>query len=253
MRAVLRALRPGASAAATQVSSGYEIIAPADLVRLGGALETAWQDDLIPAAQHELVQAQLEAFWQGKTVPVFDVFVRLLQRIPDVSRKSLLEVGCSSGYYADVLRARGLLTRYAGCDYSASFVELARTRLPDLEFQVHEATRLGYPDASYDIVVSGCCILHIANYPAAIREAARVAREHVMFHRTPILHTTPTTHYRKLAYGVPCLEIHFNESDLLRHFASAGLRVIDVDTVTVDTEARSGDVRVMKSYLCEKV
>src|SRR5262249_27761543 len=150
--------------------------------------------------------------------PVYDVFLRLVERIADIDAKTLLEVGCSSGYYADVLHARHPRTRYAGCDFAPEFVALARRRLAGLDFRVEDATKLGYADASWDVVVSGGCILHISDYPAAIREAARVARSWVLFHRTPVLHVTPTRHYRKLAYGVPCIEIHFNETELLERF-----------------------------------
>jgi ubiquinone/menaquinone biosynthesis C-methylase UbiE len=181
------------------------------------------------------------------------VFVELIGRIPDVGRKTLLEVGCSAGHYADVLRARGLTTAYSGCDYSAAFIDRARGRLPGVAFDVQDAARLAYPDASFDIVVSGCCILHIADYPSAIRESARVARGHVLFHRTPVLHTTPTKHYRKLAYGVPCLEIHFNESELLGHFRDAGLRLVDAETIAIGGHAPAGDVELNKSYLCERI
>jgi SAM-dependent methyltransferase len=234
------------------VSTGYQVIAPAEIERVAAALGSAWQDPAMPRAQLAVAEAELQAFARSERVPVFDVFVNLLKRVPDVGAKTLLEVGCSSGYYADVLRLRGLNTRYTGCDFSSAFIDLGRSRQPGIELEVQDATRLRYPDRSRDIVVSGCCILHIADYPAAIREAARVAREYVLFHRTPVLHTTPTTFYRKLAYGVQCLEIHFNETELLRHFRVAGLRVVDAETVSLGGHAPAGDVLLVKSYLCEK-
>jgi SAM-dependent methyltransferase len=235
------------------VSTGYEVIPPAHVQRVAAELGSAWQDPAIPKAQLEVAEAELQKFARSERLPVFDVFVDLVARIPDVGEKTLLEVGCASGYYADVLRLRGFTTQYAGCDFSNSFIDLARSRLPGVELEVQDATRLRYPDFSRDIVVSGCCILHIADYPAAIREAARVAREYVLFHRTPVLHTSPTTYYRKLAYGVQCLEIHFNETELLLHFKAAGLRLVDIETVGVGDQAPPGDVHLVKSYLCAKI
>lgn len=249
IRGTLRTVTPDGRG----VSSGYETIRASDVEHIATELASAWQDPGIPAAQLELAERELLAFGRQEPVPVFDVFIHLLQQIPNVSAKTLLEVGCASGYYADVLRLRGLASRYAGCDFSPAFIDLARARMPNAELDVRDATRLGYPDASRDIVVSGCCILHIAEYQAAIREAARVAREYVLFHRTPVLHRAPTTYYRKLAYGVPCLEIHFNETELLRHFRAAGLRLVSAETVSVGGHAPQGDVQLVKSYLCEKV
>lgn len=237
---------------APSVSIGYEPVPPEDLSRVAAELAEAWKSAGLAAAQLQVVTAELGAFARGEPIPVYDVFIRLLARIPDVDAKSLLEVGCSSGYYASVLRLRDLRTKYAGCDFAPEFVALARRRYPGLDFRVEDATRLGYADASWDIVVSGCCILHIPNYPAAIREAARVARSWVLFHRTPVIHTTPTRHYRKLAYGVPCIEIHFNETELLGLFRAVGLQLVDAETVSVGGEALEGDVQVMKSYLCAK-
>lgn len=247
LRGALRRVRSGGTA-----PTGYEPIARSDLATVTKSLDGAWQDPAIPSAQLELVEQELARFARHEPVAVYDVFLHLLERIPDIRTKSLLEIGCSSGYYCDVLRAKGWSTSYAGCDFSTSFVTLARRRLPGVEFEVQDATRLTYPDASRDVVVSGCCILHIADYAAAIREAARVAREYVLFHRTPVLHLADTSYYRKRAYGVECLEIHFNETELLRLFSSAGLHVEEVETVSVGGMAPAGDVLVLKSYLCRK-
>lgn len=253
---IRRALRAMMSApapeAARPVSAGYVPIPPGDVARVAAQLADAWQSPSIPRAQLEVAEAELGRFERHEPVAVFDVFVDMLSRIPDVGRLSLLEVGCASGYYADVLRLREFATAYAGCDYSPALIDLARTRHPKTPLEVQDATRLTYRDGAYDIVVSGCCILHIPDYAAAIRESARVARKYVLFHRTPVLHTSPTTHYRKLAYGVECVETHFNETELLRLFRSAGLHLVDAATVSVGGPAPPGDVHVVKSYLCEK-
>lgn len=251
-RALRAAVTPPSAAGEPRVSEGYEVIAPSDVTRVSMQLSGAWQNPSIPQAQLQVAGAELRAFEQHQPVAVFDTFVQLLRGIPGVDDMTLLEVGCASGYYADVLRLRGLHTRYSGCDYSAPLIELARARLPGTPLEVRDATRLGYEDAAFDIVVSGCVILHVPDYAAAIRETARVARRHVLFHRTPMLHTSPTTHYRKRAYGVECVEIHFNEGELLRRFRDAGLQLIDVATVSVGGHAPPGDVHVVKSYLCEK-
>lgn len=248
----LRALRPSGRATPA-VSSDYRPLSPEEAARVAGELANAWQSETIPAAQLVIVEDELRRFGRGEPVPVFDVFVDLLREIPDVGQMTLLEVGCSSGFYADVLKARQLDTRYAGCDYSPAFVDMARRRQPGLRFDVEDATSLAYPDGSFDIVVSGCCILHIHEYEGAIREASRVARRYILFHRTPVLHVSPTTHYSKRAYGVECVEIHFNETELLRLFREAGMRVVAARAVSAGGHAPANDVHVVKSYLCEKL
>ena len=215
------------------------------------ALKGAWQHDDIPRLQRAGVERSLAEYRAGAAMPAFDVLVKLLRPLAEgTPGQNLLEIGCSSGYYSEILAMRGLDLRYSGCDYSPAFVDMARRLYPQLQFDVADATALGYADATYDIVVSGCCLLHIADYNAAIAETARVARRHVVFHRTPVVHTLPTQFFTKLAYGVKTVEIHFAEHELVALFASHGLRVVAVETL--NTDWRQGDAFAMKTYLCEK-
>ena len=92
---------------------------------------------------------------------------------------------------------------------------MARKKYPSLDFDVGDATDLHYADKSFDIVVSGACLLHIPEYWKGIAEAARVASDYVIFHRTPIVWGQAEQWYRKQAYGVETVEIHFNEDDFL--------------------------------------
>ena len=164
----------------------------------------------------------------------------------------VLEIGCSSGYYSEVFAIKQLGLRYEGCDYSAAFIDLARRLYPGIAFEVGDATGLRYADRSFDVVVSGGCILHIPEYERAIAEAARVSRRWVAFHRTPVLHMHGPVTYTKKAYGVETIEIHFNEQALLRLFSAHGMRVVDINTHSIGWEEASADALAMKTYLCEK-
>lgn len=215
-------------------------------------LKNAWQAPDLPARQRVGVDRELAAYRAGAPIRTVDSLVQMVASLRSThGRLSLLEVGCSSGYYSEALAIKGVDVEYAGCDYSEGFVELARRYYPTLDFRVEDATALRYPDASYDVVLSGCCLLHIPEYESAIREAARVARRHVIFHRTPVLHQTPTTYFTKRAYGVKTVEIHFNEHELVSLFARHGLCVVGVETL--DTAWRRGDAYATKSYLCRRI
>jgi SAM-dependent methyltransferase len=236
------------------VSTGYRRIETAQYLHQGSALRNAWQNESIPAAQRRLVDRQLAAYRAGASIPVFDVLVRLLEPLvasfhsPEPVK--LLEIGCSSGYHVEVLRQRNVHVAYEGCDYSKSFVEQARTHYPDVPFSVADATSLPMSSESVDIVLSGCCLLHIPEYEEAIKEAARIATRYVIFHRTPVLHNVATTHYRKRAYGVETIEIHFNEEEFVGLVAKHGLRIIGVTTLDVAWER--GAMYATKEYVCEK-
>jgi len=239
------------SRSARSVSKNYVELDAGTLQTVETELQGAWQDSSLPERQRKLVDSQLKSYLAGEPVPVFDTLVEALNKLPPAERTSLLEIGCSSGYYSEVLAARGIDARYHGCDYSKAFIELARRHYPALPFDVMDATQLGYAGGQFDVVVSGGCLLHIFDYPKAIAETAKVARHHAIFHRTPVLHKSKTRHFTKEAYGVKTIEIHFNERELVRLFARHDLQVVDI--LTIDVSARDDDVLAVKTYVCRKV
>ncbi|WP_253958363.1 methyltransferase domain-containing protein [Rhizobium sp. WYJ-E13] len=224
--------------------------------RDGEALRLAdsWKAEDLPARQRALVERQLKDYRAGAAIDVFDVFTAALSRIGDFpSQASLLEIGCSSGYYSEVLEVSGLPLRYHGCDYSGAFIEMARRTYPACSFDLEDATRLRYADEAFDVVVSGCCLLHIPDYKAAIAESARVAKGHVIFHRTPVVYGEPTKYFRKQAYGVETVEIHFSEPELLDLFELHGLEV--QATFTLNNSPDPDDPSkgsANRTYLCRK-
>lgn len=238
-------------------SGTYRRLADGDRETVSATLRGAWRAEEIPLRQRAGVDRSLEAYRAGAPSADFDSLVMVLRSLGNRARlagrplNSVLEVGCASGYYSEVLAIKGIELLYFGCDYSAPLIALAKRCYPDLDFRVEDATRLRYPDASFDVVISGCCLLHIPEFQSAILETARVARQFAIFLRTPILHNTPTKYFRKRAYGVETIEIHFNEGQFVDLLCGANLRVIGVSTL--NAAWRSGDSYATKSYVCEKV
>ena len=163
---------------------------------------------------------------------------------------SVLEVGCSSGFYSEVFEIARLDLSYAGCDYSDAFIELARQKYPALRFDVEDATALKYGDNAFDIVISGCCLLHIPEYEVAVAETARVTCRYAIFHRTPVVLGQPNVYYRKQAYGVETVEIHFNEPQFLKLLDRQGLELIA--TYTLDEFVQDGVGSANRTYVCKK-
>lgn len=163
-------------------------------------LRMAWKDHDFRDQQRKLIDLQLAEYRHGAAIDVFDVMVKSLRGLQGgAERMRVLEVGCSSGYYSEVLDISGLDLDYAGCDYSEAFVAMARQRYPGLQFDVQDATRLQYADNDYDVVISGCCPLHIPEWQAAVAETARVASRYAIFHRIPVVMGQPNKFYRKWA------------------------------------------------------
>lgn len=249
-----RVARVAQSVSNEPVSADYRQIDEASLDGISRSLRDSWQDASIPEKQRAIVDPQLKSYRDGKPVPVFDALVEIItSNIDRLEGARVLEVGCSSGYYSEVFSIKGLPIRYAGCDYSAAFIGLARRLYPGVSFDVQDATSLQYGNRSFDIVVSGGCILHIPEYERAIAEASRVSRRWVIFHRTPVLHVGGPMAYTKKAYGIDSLEVHFNEQALVRLFTKYGMRIVDINTHSIGWEAGRSDALAMKTYLCEKI
>jgi SAM-dependent methyltransferase len=247
LKRVFRVISPAAG-----VSTDYVEMEISEAGGESARLRDAWQADDLPQRQRKLVDAQLAAFRRGTPVAVFDVIVQALrQLVPKDKRMSLLEVGCSSGYYAEVLEIAGLNVNYAGCDYSEAFIAMARQKYPALGFEVEDATALRYEENTFDVVISGCCLLHIPEYELAVAETARVAREYAIFHRTPVVVGQANKYYRKRAYGVETVEIHFNEPQFLALLAANGLQVIETHTLAETIDAGVGSAS--RTYVCRKI
>lgn len=245
-KAVLAPLR-GPSASTNYVELGRD-----EAGVEGARLRGAWQSADMPGLQRELVERQLAAYRRGEAVDNFDVMRRVLGELGFTEGPvSLLEIGCSSGYYSEVIAPVAPGFAYSGCDYSPAFVEMAQRHYPSLPFRVEDTTRLSYTDAAFDVVVSGCCLLHVPEYPAGVAETARVARRVAVFHRTPVMVGQPEKVFRKLAYGVETIEIHVNEADFIDLLTTSGLDLIA--THTLSQTIGNGVGSAVRTYVTRKV
>ena len=214
-------------------------------------LTDSWRHESIPTRQRKLVERELTKFRSGAKVKNFSIMQQALRDLRLTSGPvSLLEIGCSSGYYSEVIEGISPGFSYHGCDYSTSFIEMAKAHYPSIPFDVEDATRLNYPDNHFDVVLSGCCLLHIPNYEAAITETARVSKTFSIFHRTPVVIGGPQQVFRKKAYGVDTIEIHFQETDFLRLLRESSLDLLATYSLSEPVGDHVGTA--VRTYVCQK-
>jgi ubiquinone/menaquinone biosynthesis C-methylase UbiE len=250
LRKLLKRMR-GTLLPGTVVSTHYVELRDCVVGDEASRLRSAWKADELPRKQRQLVNRQLAEFRKGMPVDVFDVMVAALRDLSLGEHvTSVLEVGCSSGFYSEVIDIAGLPVAYAGCDYSEAFIALARKTYPALQFDVEDATALSYQNGAFDVVISGCCLLHIPEYETAVAETVRVAKRYAIFHRTPVVTGQPNMYFRKLAYGVETVEIHFNEPEFLALLQKHGLELLQTYTLSEQREGELG--RATRTYLCRK-
>lgn len=196
-------------------------------------LSEAWQNPAIANQQDTLASNEFEKWKAGKPLAPFDA---LQDCMKGLSRgQTILEIGCGTGYYLDVITWLCGGHDYFGVDYSAAAIDLAiEKRGP--HFRVMDATLLDFPNRAFSVVISGSVLLHIVDWRTALKEAARVCSDWLILHRTPVS-DQPTKYFFKNAYGVKCVEIHFNRQELLDECALNGFSLSKSVFVTAGQES----------------
>ena len=147
-------------------STDYRVLGGLQEARDMTASSGGWLAARTVARQERAYRSLIAAMKRGEPRLDFRVAAEAIAATGLVQPR-LLEVGCGSGYYADVFAA--LLpggVRYTGVDYSNAMIARARARAPATAFEVADATRLPYADGAFDIVFNGVSLMHIIDYQA---------------------------------------------------------------------------------------
>ncbi len=109
---------------------------------------------------------------------IADVHDELVRRLGAASGERWLDVATGTGAVA--LRAARAGAEVTGVDYAEALVETARRLAVDegleVRFDVGDAERLPYPDASFDVVSSSFGVIFAPDQARAAGELARVTR-----------------------------------------------------------------------------
>ena len=98
-----------------------------------------------------------------------------VQRRSELAKsRSSLDVGCGPGLAAQVFSRT--IANVSGVDASATFIDIARERLPGRNFRVGEMETLPHADRSFDVVTGFNAFQYAASPLNALREARRVAQ-----------------------------------------------------------------------------
>ena len=200
------------------------------------------------AAFHELIQQMYVGRPRRDLLAAAEAI-----RCTGVENPSVLEVGCGSGYYSEILsHLLGYNVQYLGVDYSTDMIHLAAHRYPSKPFVVGDATSLAFDDNSFDLVFNGVSLMHILNYPAAIAESSRVARSWCIFHTVPVQKNRETMVLRKRAYGEPTIEVIYNEIELHLAFEKNGLKIEHIlDSISYNLDFILNVQILSKTYVCK--
>jgi SAM-dependent methyltransferase len=231
-------------------STDYRVLSGLQEARDVSVSSGGWLAARTVGRQERAYQSLIAAMKRGEPRLDFKVAAEAIAAT-GLAQPRLLEVGCGSGYYADVFAA--LLpggVRYTGVDYSNAMIARARARAPSTAFEVADATRLPYADGAFDVVFNGVSLMHIIDYQAAIGEATRVAAGYCVFHTVPVFHNHRTIFLQKYAYGAPVVEVIFSKQELLELCRAAGLRLErEWPSIPYDVSEATGHPSTAETYL----
>ncbi|KRR24981.1 hypothetical protein CQ14_30640 [Bradyrhizobium lablabi] len=234
-------------------STDYKVLGGLEEARNVAASSGGWLSARTVARQERAYRALIADMKSGEPRLDFTVAAEAVAAT-GIARPRLIEIGCGSGYYSEVfanLVPGGL--SYTGIDYSEAMIARARSNYPSVTFEVADATRLPHTDNAFDIVFNGVSLMHIIDYPAAIREAARVAGRYCVLHTVPMFDDHQTTYLSKFAYGAPVVEIVFGKRELMSLCNNAGLRLArQWPCIPYDVSDVTGHHSTTETYLFSK-
>jgi SAM-dependent methyltransferase len=235
------------------ISTDYKVLSGVEEARAAAASSPGWLAARTVARQERAYQGLIRDMRNGEPRLDFSVAAEAVIAT-GIAAPRLIEVGCGSGYYSEVLAS--LIpggVSYTGIDYSDAMIARARANYPSIAFEVADATRLPHPDRTFDIVFNGVSLMHIIDYEAAIHEAARVADRFCILHTVPIFNDHPTTYLSKYAYGAPVVEIVFGKRELMSLCRDAGLRLQqEWPCIPYDVSEVTGQHSTTETYLFSK-
>ena len=196
----------------------------------------SWKDDRLAVEQLKVVDRQLVMLRRGSPPAVYVAAADALAAIPGSDGPlvlhpkdevlTLLDVGCASGYYSEVISVLiGGRFEYTGCDYSDAMLAIARARYPGTRWLSLDVRCLALPNQSYDVVLCGAVIEHVKEWKVAIRELTRVAQSYLVLHRTPVTDGPSARIDRKIYGGVPVFYNTFNKRELTGLLKECGFRL----------------------------
>jgi ubiquinone/menaquinone biosynthesis C-methylase UbiE len=158
----------------------------------------------------------------------YEAYSELLQYLKVVKGKSLLDVGCGTGYFLKQAASAGLQTY--GVDISEEGVKIAQGISPTSKLQVGKGEELKFPDGSFDYVTCNGVLEHFLDMEKGIREIVRVGKSDAAF-----CIVVPNSDFLpwKLGIGKGTQQQDINENLMSQKewsdfFAKAGLHIVGV-------------------------
>lgn len=139
-----------------------------------------------------LTRAGFDSYRNYLNTPAF------LEKLPDVTGFTGIDIGCGEGYHTRLLVQRGSIMK--GIDISEKLIQEANKTESEfplgIEYLVGSATALPFVKEQFDFATSFMCLMDVPSVERAFREAFRVLKPDGFF-QFSIVHPCFHTPYRK--------------------------------------------------------
>jgi ubiquinone/menaquinone biosynthesis C-methylase UbiE len=101
-----------------------------------------------------------------------------LEQLPIENLHDALELGCGIGSVSAFI-AENYQMSVIGTDFDPAQIEIAKSTYPEkkgLRYGIENASKLGFEDGGFDLVVSQNVFHHVPNWKEAVREVSRVIK-----------------------------------------------------------------------------
>jgi len=98
----------------------------------------------------------------------------LINLIGDVKGKKILDVGCGTGRFTNILTRMG--AKVTAIDPSPEMISYAKRQFKECRFEIGDIKNMRFPDDSFDVVVAMRVLIHFHDKKKALEEMVRVVK-----------------------------------------------------------------------------
>jgi ubiquinone/menaquinone biosynthesis C-methylase UbiE len=155
-----------------------------------------------------LIRAPVQRFWD-RAAARWDVNETpgrsnsLRAALPQMGEpRRILEIGAGTGSGAAILRARFPEADVTGVDLSPEMVRIAQAKVPGVTFEPADASRLPFPDGSFDLVTQNNVPVYFSEIARVTAPGGRVLITSTLGSRTPYYtpHNVLRRRFQKLGF-----------------------------------------------------
>jgi malonyl-CoA O-methyltransferase len=155
-----------------------------------------------------VIRAPVQRFW-NRSAARWDVNETpnrtnsLRTALPEMGEpRRILEIGAGTGSGAAILKAHYPEAEVTGVDLSPEMVRIAQAKVPGVTFEPADASRLPFPDASFDLVTQNNVPVYFSEIARVTAPGGRVLITSTFGSGTPYYtpHSVLRRHFQKLGF-----------------------------------------------------